>query len=351
MQRYLIKFLTPLLLVALLVACGGKDYKSHGVNLVEESELQAIYERDGYDEIYLVNKEGNEIWHDTIGSRDSIRFIVDSEIYAAALMELGVGEAIVGMFDTGYVTDPTLKSRINNGTIAGVGTTSSPNIEKILALRPTAIILSYYDGMNASNIETLGVPIVKMVDLQEGTPLGRAEWIRFLGRLVNRGEIADSIYFATREEYNRTKPTENNVPPKVLTELMYEGNWYVPGGTSYQARMIEDAGGDYFMKNDKSAGSVNLPVERVLEAANDADIWLIRYFGDENQLREILQSDPVYKEIKAYQEGNIYFSNTAESGLFREFPFHPELLLQDYSLIFRGDTSSSLRYFKRLELK
>ena len=55
---------------------------------------------------------------------------------------------------------------------------------------------------------------------------------------------------------------------------MYQGVWYLPGGASYQAKIIEDAGGKYIWADDKSAGSLNLSYEEVLAKAHNADIWL-----------------------------------------------------------------------------
>lgn len=351
-----------------VLACNRKENAAHGVNLMEEGELIAFYDRENYDEVYIVNHDGEEVAHYVLTDRydttryeipeDAIeikvpleRIVVDSEVYASAFEELQALDKLMGMFDTQFVTSPAIRKRIDKGQITELGQPSSPNIEKLISLHPDAILVSYFDGMQTQNIDKAGYPIFRMYDLQEATPLGRAEWLRVLGRLVGKEEVADSIFYSVADSYRNEKAKATQTiknQPKVLTEKMYEGVWYVPGGKSYQARMLKDAGGNYFKSEDDKTVSLNLTAEQVLIEGGDADIWFIRYYGDKEHLMEELNADPVYKEIKAYSDSTIYYSDTSKSRLFLEFPFHPDLLLRDYRIIFSGDTLETPRYFHRL---
>ena len=343
-------------------------YLSLGENTMEKAKLITLTEKEGYDEVVITNHEGRPVAHYALVSRDDNRtkiegddievirvplekVVVDSEIYASAFEELGASDIIKGIFDARYATSPQLKEKIEMGKIENVGQANSPNIEKIVSLQPDALMVSYYDGMQMEGVDRLGTPIIKMYDLQENTPLGRAEWLRFIGRLVGKGETADSIYTAVAKEYEALAHEgvdTKSVKPKVLTDLIYEGVWYVPGGGSYQASFIKDAGGRYFKEDDREAVTLNLSAEQVLTQGGDSEIWIIKHFGDEKDLRKILASDPVYMEIKAYKNGTIYYSDTSRSALFREFPFHPERLLKDYRYIMRGDSIQNMRYFRKL---
>lgn len=349
-------------------ACGHNQHTSHGTNTMEEAQLIAIYDRDGYDEVYIVTPGGEEVAHYfLVASGDSLDFelpegaveitvplkkaVIDSEVYASAFEELGVADAIGGLFDAAYVTSPALRREIDSGRIRDVGQTVSPNAEGLLSLQPDAILVSYFEGMQTQGIDKLGVPVVKMYDLQESSPLGRAEWLRFIARLVGKDETGDSIFSEVKSRYETIKGWRNDDKdkPKVITDLVYQGTWSVPGGASYQAKLLDDAGASYFKKADHSPVTLNLSPEQVVAEGTDADVWIIRYYGDGSQLKAILGSDPIYKGIKAYTDGNVYYSDTSKSGLFREFPFHPDRLLEDYQIIFTGDSVSSLRYFEKLE--
>lgn len=369
-MRSIVSILIPFLTVPLfLYSCGDKEsHGAHGTNIMEDAHLLAIYEREGYDEVYVVNVNGDEVAHYVLVDReDSMKYdfpegvieikvplksaVLDSEVYASAFEELSAIDAITGMFDVSYVTLPEIDKKLKKSEIQDVGQSLYPNSEKIISLNPDALLISFYDGMQTQGLDKLGLPVIKMYDLQESSPLGRAEWIRFIGRLVGKEDVSDSIFSAVKKKYTeigKERSGDLYHGPKVLTELIYEGTWYVPGGKSYQAQLIQDAGGNYFKSEDSTEGTLNLMAETVLQQGGDADVWLIKYFGDENQIKAILNSDPVYKEIKAWKEGNVYFSNTSKSGLFREFPFHPEGLLKDYKIIFEGDSITELRYFKKL---
>ena len=364
MKLYFYGFIVVFLVIA-SCANGGKE--KDGENIMTCSSNIALYQREGYTEAVIYNSAGNPVAQyalvpkeggggiDIPDNLDEIKvpvsnLILDSEVYAGVLEELGSVEAIKGMFDSNFATSPSLRGKIEAGIIEDLGNTSSPGLEKIIGLDPDAILISYFDGMQASNLDGLGVPIIKMLDLQEPDPLGRAEWIKFIGRLIGKAEIADSIYNGVEEAYSRMQHTTGKTgsKPKILSDLMYQGVWYVPGGKSYQAQLIQDAGGEYFKKEDPTPVTLNLSSEQVLDEAGDADIWIIRHYGSEEELKTILASDPVYRQIKAYKNGQIYYSDTSTSGLFREFPFHPERLLKDYKLIFNSDTTEQPKYFNKL---
>lgn len=52
-----------------------------------------------------------------------------------------------------------------------------------------------------------------------------------------------------------------------MTGVMYGDVWYVPGGRSYAAKFIEDAGGKYLWSDNPKTGSIELSFESVLEKA------------------------------------------------------------------------------------
>lgn len=363
----ILSLLAALIAVAGIAACKKESHYGHGKNLMSQSELIAIYERDGYDEVIIVNKDGEELAHYVLtDSSDSTlydipddaieikvpveRLVTDSEVYASAMEELETAELLSGVFNGNYITSRTLSERLKTGEIRDLGQTSSPDSERLLELQPDVILLSYYDGMEIADIAKSGLPVIKMFDLQEETPLGRAEWLRFIGLLTGSEEKADSIFEEVTRAYTEIKrqQTATGSAPKVLTETMYEGVWYVPGGNSYQATLIKDAGGNYFMANHNSAVTLALTPEQVLSKGGDADVWIIKTYGDGKSLHDMLGSDPVYRDVMPFKTGNIYYSDTSRSGLFRDFPFHPERLLEDYRIIFSGDTTATLKYFRKI---
>lgn len=111
--------------------------------------------------------------------------------------------------------------------------------------------------------------VVPCLDWLETSPLGRAEWMRFYGRLLGRGERADSLFAVVERGYleavtdaARRVRAAGGRRPWVLAGLPSggfrggrpSGDWWVPGGGSYRARLIEDAGGAYLLKGAPSVG-------------------------------------------------------------------------------------------------
>lgn len=264
--------------------------------------------------------------------------LVYSGVHAGAIGELGRIDAVKGVADADYFTVAGVREGLADGRITDVGSSMSPDIEKVTELNPDAILASPYQNSSYGVLETLGLPIIECADYMEQTPLGRAEWIKLLGALYGRLPQADSIYNRVSEAYTglAEKVKSNVVRPKVITERVMNGVWFVPGGQSYMSRLITDAGGLNPWSDTADSGSLQLDFASVFDKAQDADIWLIRNLGSGLTLRELKSSYSLNSKMKAFENGNIYVADTSVSTLFDDFPFHPEKLLREYVLIFQG---------------
>ena len=244
-----------------------------------------------------------------------------------------------------------MQQRIRSGVIRDIGNSSSPSVETLVDLDPDAILLSPYQDQKAGAVETLGVPLVQMVDYMESPPLARAEWIRLIGRLYGQGDRADSIYSSVAESYRLLckKVAESEDRPVVITELPQPGGvWYIPAGQSYMAQMLADAGARYPWADTEGSGSLALDEASMLEKGRDADYWIIRNYGQLSR-SVLLQSEPLLEHFRALSQGGVYVCDTSVSPLFDEFPFHPERLLADYIAIFHPAATRQLRYFNQLK--
>lgn len=278
------------------------------------------------------------------------RSLVYSGVHAGLVGELGAADAVAGVADGGYFTTEPFVSRLKRGEIVDVGPSQSPSLEAIVKLQPDAALVSPFENAGYGVLDNSGVTVVECADYMEDTPLGRAEWMRFIGRLYGKGSEADSLYAAVKERYEQGKQValRYEEKPIVLTEMLTDGYWFVPGGQSYMARLIQDAGGEYPWAADKSRGSLQLDFSSVYARAADADIWLIRSFGRDLTLDDIQSVYLLNGQFKAFKHGNVWVANTAVVPLFEEFPFHPDLLLTEYLTLFHPDAEAApLRYFRK----
>lgn len=273
---------------------------------------------------------------------------VYSSVHLGAIEELDALAAVAGVADAAYIRSPQICQLIDRGAIADLGSSMAPSLEKIVAMQPDAMLLSPFENTGHGALDNAGLCIIEMADYMEPTPLGRAEWIRFIGRLYGRAAQADSVFAQVKARYDSlAAPQVAQARPRVLTEQVTDGYWFVPGGNSYMARLIADAGGDYPWADNGSAGSLQLDFSAVLAKAGDADYWIIKTYGSDLTLDALRRQYPLNARFKAFGSGGVFACNTAESPLFEEFPFHPERLLADYAAIFRGETTG-LRYFKQV---
>lgn len=277
--------------------------------------------------------------------------IVYSSVHASAIDELGAIGAVKGVCDASYFKIPAIVKGLADGSVVDAGNSMSPSVEQIMLLGPEAILKSPYQNAASSGIEATGAPIVECADYMESTPLGRAEWIKLLGELYGKRAEAAAIYQKVVEEYNaiRSKAAEAETRPTVISETVTDGVWYMPGGDSYMARLFADAGGDYPWSDDNTSGSLPLDFATVYDRASEADVWLVKTYGNDMTLDGLRSISPLNERFKAFKAGGVYACNTATSPLFEEFPFHPEKLLREYYNIFHPSADRTLTYYRQVD--
>lgn len=269
------------------------------------------------------------------------KVVVYSATHNALISELGAPEIITGVCEPQYIHDSIIVARLAAGDILDCGSSFNPDLERIMKLRPDAVLLSPYEGSGGhGKLSQLGIPLIECADYMEESPLARAEWMRFFGRLAGRGPEADSMFAATAREYNalRAKASAASSRPRVLMDRMWNGVWNVPASRSTMSRLIADAGGRNIFDNIDRAGSKALSPEQVLHEGHDADIWLVRY----NQpspltLRALAAENPVYRRFNPFAANRVYGCNTAFSNLYDLMPFHPQAVLADMIAVFHPE--------------
>ena len=279
--------------------------------------------------------------------------VIYTAVHAAMFNELGAIDEIVGVCEPRYIKDTTILDRIEKGWIQDIGMATSPNIEKMIASGAEVIIASPFANGSYGAVEKTGLPIIECADYMETDPLGRAEWIKFIGLLTGTRELADSLFLATESNYLRLKALTGNVAfrPKLMTEMKYGNSWYVSGGESYMAHLYKDAGADYLFSYLPGAGGIPLSFETVLEKAIHADLWMILYNRAEAMTYRALQSDYAsYSRFDPFRNRRIYGCNVNYSLYYEEVPIHPDCLLEELIAVFHPQLKPdhAFRYFKPL---
>lgn len=306
------------------------------------------------------------------------------------MYELGCQQAIRGVCDLDYINIPDVKKRATSAGNAAAGKTSAgnvssgnvsaenaaarnsivdcgssmaPDIERIIALKPEAILLSPFENSGGyGKLDKLHVPIIEAADYMESSPLGRAEWMKFYGMLFGNEEgksngisgscepKADSLFAKIEKEYLKLKAEAAGYPKglSILTERKTGNVWYVPGGQSTIGILLKDANARYIFEDDEHSGSLAMSPEQILAKGKQVDVWAFKYFGGAPLSQaQLLQEYDGYKALAAFSRGNIYQVDTSTVPYFELTSFHPELLLREFIILAHGERFGKLRFYKK----
>ena len=334
------------------------------------------------------------------------------------MYELGCQQAIRGVCDLNYINIPDVRKRAASAGKAAAGKASSekasagnasaqnsivdcgssmaPDIERIIALKPEAILVSPFENSGGyGKLDKLHIPIIEAADYMESSPLGRAEWMKFYGMLFGKDKNisttaagkaseaaagkaseaaagkaseaaagkaseatllascelrADSLFAQIEKEYLKLKAEAGKLPKglSILTERKTGNVWYVPGGQSTIGILLKDANARYIFSDDQHSGSLPMSPEQILAKGSQVDVWAFKYFGGAPLSQvQLLQEYDGYKALAAFSRGNIYQVDTSTVPYFELTSFHPELLLREFIILAHGERFGKLRFYKK----
>ena len=276
------------------------------------------------------------------------RTVMQSSVHAALAERLGTARRVQGICDARFVVSRRVKALL----LTDYGSSMQPDVERLVADSVDALFVAPFENVGHGALDASEIPLIECADYMETSPLGRAEWMKFYGLLFGCEQTADSLFMEVEKNYMElTEATRKaRERPIVLTEKLTGTVWYVPGGQSTMGRMITDAGATYPFADNKQSGSLALPLEKVLEEARSADIWLIKYNAPTPlTYSQMLGENKGYAMIKAFKTRRVYGCNAAIKPIFEETPFRPDWLLQELVRIAHPSKQPFVgRYFEPL---
>lgn len=240
-----------------------------------------------------------------------------------------------------YMTLAPVKEGVASGKITDLGEATALNVEKLLEISPEAVIVTPFQNTGYGRLEKTGIPLLECAEYMEDSPLGRAEWIKFLAAFIDREEEADRLFKTIADKYHEVSRIASEVKerPTVLAETKYGNVWYMPGGNSYMAHLYADAGADYLWKDTDETGSIALNFEAVYDRAENADYWVIK---KNNPNRDVSYADlkaeyAPYAYFKAWKEKKVIVCNTGKVSFYEMGTLEPHILLSDLVKAFHPD--------------
>ena len=247
---------------------------------------------------------------------------------------------------------------IRAGKMKFAGKYSAPDYEMMisegcdLAVESTMIL---HSPDVQEKLEDLGIPVFVDYSSYEMEPLGRTEWIKAYGALLNREDAAERFFDQQKElvEAVLEKASAGTQEKKSVAvfSITSAKTVSVRKSDDYIPRMIEIAGGEYVFQDlsdeESRGGTAKVSMEEFYNTAGDAD-YLIYNATIENPLKDVvslIDKDSLFSDFKAVQEDQVYqigkdlYQSTDIVGL----------LTQDiYIMLTNGDTNE-FTFLEKLE--
>ena len=253
-------------------------------------------------------------------------------------------------------------------TPVDVGYDGAPDYEKIVALGPEVVLTYAVSGAKSqfvSRLEQLGIKVFTVNEHLERHPLARAAYIRLFGALCGQMDAADSLLTEVKDNYNAITDAVKKLggqPRKVLLNIPYNDQWFVPASDNYLTAMIQDAGGTVLGTEEGKAASSVMSVEKAYSLSKGADCWL--NIGWCRTIDDLLGVNPIFKEMldniksNALELGygsypvvwndNKRMNPKGGNDIWQSGVARPDLVLRDLSIILhpdnQGEASKTIYY-------
>jgi iron complex transport system substrate-binding protein len=278
-----------------------------------------------------------------------------STTYLPFLALLDVITEVKGVAGTEYICTDSWRDRVARGEIQSLGSAEEPDKERIVALHPDLLLAS--TPPETDKLTTLldqeNINCLYLAEWLEQHPLARTEWVRLIGLLFDKQHLADSIFDEIEQSYLKevANAKQFDKSPTVMVGLSWQGNWFVAGGKSYVAQLINDANAVYLFADNDSEGSVQISFEKIYTAGQQANFWINTDAATTRN--ELLAAEPRCKDLKPFLENKVFNNNKKRNQqgwneYYETSVVQPHLVLHDLVNIFHY-SADSLYYYTHLK--
>ena len=248
---------------------------------------------------------------------------------------------------------PAAKQAMKDGTLLYAGKYSQPDYELLLSQNCSMAIensMIYHTPEVMEKLEEFGIPTLVEYSSYEEHPLGRVEWARFFGALLDQEEKADQLFERQKEALKRVEAEESTGKTVAFFYITSNGLVQVRQSTDYIPKMIELAGGKYVFENlgdpDSRRSTVNLQLEDFYDGAQDADFLVYNTTIDRQvqTLEDLLKKCSLLKDFKAVKNHQVWCTT---EDMYQQ-SMSAGNLIEDFHRMLTGDDKET-RYLYRLK--
>lgn len=248
---------------------------------------------------------------------------------------------------------PAAKQAMKEGTLLYAGKYSQPDYELLLSQNCSMAIensMIYHTPEVMEKLDEFGIPTLVEYSSYEEHPLGRVEWVKFFGALLNREEQADKLFEEQEKTLKHVEAEKNTGKTVAFFYITSNGLVQVRQSTDYIPKMIKLAGGKYVFENlgdpDSRRSTVNLQLEDFYDGAQDADFLVYNTTIDRQvqTLEDLLKKCSLLKDFKAVKNHQVWCTT---EDMYQQ-SMSAGNLIEDFHRMLTGDDKET-RYLYRLK--
>lgn len=247
-----------------------------------------------------------------------------------------------------------IRQAMERGDIIYAGKYSAPDYELIvsegckLAIENTMI---YHTPEVKEQLEQLGIPVLVERSSYETHPLGRMEWIKLYGLLLNKRQEAEAYYEEQLAQISDILEQESTGKTVAFFYVNANGAVNVRETGDYVTKMIELAGGRYvpaeLPEDNNALSTLNIQMEAFYAGAKDADylIYNSAIDGELTAISELVEKNELFSDFKAVREGNVWCTG---KNMFQESTGIGDMILELHHII-TNEAEDEMTYIHRLK--
>ena len=252
--------------------------------------------------------------------------------------------------DNWYVDDA--KQAMEDGSLIYAGKYSKLDYELIVSEGCSLAIensMIFHSPEVIEMLESFDIPVLVEYSSYESHPMGRVEWIKFFGALVDKEDEAQRIFDEQIDILDSVTANENTGKTVAFFYITSNGLVQVRQSNDYIPKMIELAGGKYIFENlgdsESKRSTMNMQVEEFYNGAKDADyiIYNSTIDGELSSVDELIDKCPVLADFKAVKEGNVWCTT---NDMYQQSMSIGYMIKDIHSMLCDGDEEDMTYLFK-----
>ena len=252
--------------------------------------------------------------------------------------------------DNWYVDDA--KQAMEDGCLIYAGKYSKPDYELIVSEGCSLAIensMIFHSPEVIEMLESFDIPVMVEYSSYESHPMGRVEWIKFFGALVDKEDEAQRIFDEQIDILDSVTANENTDKTVAFFYITSNGLVQVRQSNDYIPKMIELAGGRYIFDNlgdsESKRSTMNMQVEEFYDGAKDADyiIYNSTIDGGLSSVDELIDKCPVLADFKAVKDGNVWCTT---NDMYQQSMSIGYMIKDIHSMLCDGDEDDMTYLFK-----